>query len=407
MTNQTRFTDKFISNLKPEPKERWIREGQGFAIRVLPSGERVWYYIYTFDARKRYMRLGSYPDVTLATAREAFHTARVKVKNGTDPMAEKLQAETQRAMAPTVAGLVTEYIERYAKKFKKSWEADERLLQKEIIPLWGTRKAADITKRDVTVLLENIVDRGAPGMSNQVLKITRKMFNFAIERDILHHTPFTGVKALAPTTHRERSLSEKEIEKFWENLREAAVMPQIRLALQLILVTAQRPGEVAGMHTSEIDSTWWTIPRERAKNGKPHRIPLSPLAQQIIEEAIADNRATREVPETEKYTGYIFPTPHRAKDKPIERHAMSKALKRNASKDGKVLGVAPFTPHDLRRTAATFLAAAGEMDEVIDAVLSHSKQGIIRVYNQFKYDAQKQAALEAWGRKLENMLGTS
>ena len=151
---------------------------------------------------------------------------------------------------------------------------------------------------------------------------------------------------------------------------------EVARAIKLILVTAQRPGEVAGMHTSEIDGIWWTIPSERAKNGKAHRVPLSPLAREIIEESIKQNKESREIPEDQNYTGYIFPCPHRAKDKPIERHALSKALKRNQSEDGlTVLGVASFTPHDLRRTAATFMAESGEMDEVIDAVLKPRQAG--------------------------------
>ena len=78
-------------------------------------------------------------------------------------------------------------------------------------------------------------------------------------------------------------------------------------------------------------------------------------------------------------------------------------------KDGKPvtenrLGIDQFTPHDLRRTAATFMAEMGTMDEVIDAILNHVKQGVIKVYNQYRYDKEKQAALEAWERKLQSIL---
>ena len=408
MAKLTRFTDKFISNLKPDAKEHWTREGQGFAIRVLPSGEKVWYYIYTFERRKRYMRLGGYPEVSLATAREAFDVAKVKVKNGIDPMDEKARAEQERSIAPTIEDLASEYIERHAKKFKKSWEADERLLKKEILPVWGKRKAADITKRDVTLLLENIVDRGTPAMSNQVLKITRKMFNFAIERDILQQTPFIGVKALAPNTRRERTLTEAEIRAFWDNIEEAIVSDEVKRALKLVLVTAQRPGEITGMHTREIDGQWWTIPAERAKNGKSHRVYLSAPALELIGDT--------------KGKGYIFPCPHLDKEKPIEAHALSVAVRRNLEcplvdkkgntlygKDGKPatenrLDVNKFTPHDLRRTAATFMASMGFMDEIIDAVLNHVKQGIIRTYNRHGYDKEKQQALEAWSLKLTSIV---
>ncbi len=230
MTKGTRFTDKFIMNLKPAEKEYWIREGHGFAIRILPSGEKVWYYIFTFEGRKRFMRLkeGGYPDVSLADAREAFDIAKVKVKNGIDPLAEKQHEKEERRKTPTVADLVKDYIEKHAKKFKRSWQEDERILNKEVIPIWGNRKATDVTKRDVVLVLEKIIERDAPGMSNNTFQVVRKMFNFAVERDILPYSPATGVKALAPKVARERALSADEIKTFWARLDKVAISDEIK-----------------------------------------------------------------------------------------------------------------------------------------------------------------------------------
>lgn len=425
MTKGTRFTDKFVASLKPAEKEYWVREGQGFAIRVLPSGEKVWYYIYTFEGRKRYMRLkdGGYPDVTLADAREAFDIAKVKMKNGIDPLAEKEQKAEARRKAPTVSVLVNEYIERHAKRFKRSWAKDEQILNRDVVPAWGNRKAADIAKRDVIHLLEGIVNRGAPGMANNTFQIIRKMFNYAVEKDILQHTPCSGVKLPAPKNTRERTLSEDEIKTLWESLDRTDLNMGLdsKRALRLILVTAQRPGEVIGMHTSEIDGEWWTIPSERAKNGKTHRVYLTGLVREIIGEAIEQIKAMRKIPSAAEYSGYIFPCPHKDKDKPLGDTALAVAVRRNLAfpvtdskgkplfdKDGNPatenkLGVEHFTPHDLRRTAATFMAKAGEMDEVIDAVLNHAKQGVIKVYNQYRYDREKQQALETWERKIRSI----
>lgn len=87
-----------------------------------------------------------------------------------------------------------EYIEKHAKRFKKSWAKDEAIFNRDVIPAWGKRKAEDITKRDVILLLEKILDRGSPGMANNYFQIIRKMFNFALGRDILPHTPCAGIK---------------------------------------------------------------------------------------------------------------------------------------------------------------------------------------------------------------------
>jgi integrase len=418
MKSRIRFTDLYIKNLKPMEKDFWAREGLGFAVRVVPSGEKLWYYIYTFQGKKRYMWLGSYPAVTLAAAREACEVARAKVKTGVDPLAQKEAELEERRRAPTVAELCAEYLERHAKQFKRSWQKDEQMIKRDVLPEWGKRKARDITKRDVVLLLEKIMDRGAPVQANTTFALVRKMFNFAVERDILEHTPCHGVKLPAPKVARDRVLSEEEIRTFWHNLDACAMSNESRRALKLVLVTAQRPGEVIGMHTDEIKGDWWILPGERVKNKKSHRVYLSTLAREILAEAVAENKEKQGIPEDQEYHGFMFPSPQRAKVQSIDPQALIVAVgralaspvldqnfKRVLDRDGKPatvnrLEVAHFTPHDLRRTAATFMAESGEMDEVIDAVLNHAKQGVIRVYNQFKYDAQKQAALESWSRRL-------
>ena len=259
-------------------------------------------------------------------------------------------------------------------------------------------------------------------MSNQALKIVRKMFAFAVERDILQATPFTGVKALAPNVTRDRTLSESEITTLWNTLPSCAISDELQRALKLILITAQRPGEVSGMHTTEIDGAWWTIPAERSKNGLAHRVFLTESAQEQIADQIAATREARGITDGTEYAGFVFPTPHLAKIQSLDSHALAVAIRRNlkwplTNAKGKPLfnadgtpatenkiGVDQFTPHDLRRTAATFMSQLGELDEVIDAVLNHKKQGIIKVYNQNRYDREKQQALEAWGRKLQSII---
>src|SRR6266567_1006717 len=173
----------------------------GFGIRVYPSGSKAFFYQYKVDGQRRFMTIGDYPSTSLKSARQVYQAEASKVKalrrgskDGIDPVLENKRERERRIAevaehrkAHTVADLVKEYIEKHALKFKRSWKEDKRLLDIEIVPTWGTRKVTEITKRDVTLLLEKIVDRGTPAMSNQVLKITRKMFNFAVERDITQH----------------------------------------------------------------------------------------------------------------------------------------------------------------------------------------------------------------------------
>jgi integrase len=405
-----------IRKLKPEEIDYTRSEGNGFTIRILPSGVKTWLYLYTIDGKRRKMHLGHYPDITLEAARERFEIAKKKVKNDIDPLEEKEQEADARRKAPTVAELIKEYINKHAKPSKKSWQEDERILGKDALAVWGKRKAADIKKRDVVLLLESIIDRGSPGSANNNFKIIRKMFRFAVQRDIIAHSPCDGVVMPAPLNRGDRVLSESEIKTLWQNLETCHVSDEIRRAIRLILVTAQRPGEVIGMRVNEIDGRWWTIPPERSKNGKAHRIYLADKSLELIDDTKGKDfifLCTK--PRKKLVTGGTPPVekePHS-----MWRQATTKAVKRNLAfpvmvkgkpafdKEGKPitenkLGVADFTPHDLRRTAATFMSQLGFMDEIIDAVLNHTKQGIIRTYNLNRYDKEKQMALESWERKL-------
>lgn len=421
------FTDVMIKKLKPEVKKYLRSEGNGFSIRVLPSGFKTWVYVYAINDKRREMNLGSYPDVTLETARDSFAAAKKKVKNGIDPMEEKQEAADLRRKAPIVSDLITDYIEKHAKPTKRSWYEDERILNKDALVVWGKRKVCDIKKRDVVLLLESIIERGSPGSANNNFKIIRKMFRFAVQRDIIEHSPCDGVVMPAPLNRGDRVLSETEIMKLWCSLDTCHASIEVIRALKLILVTGQRPGEVIGMHRNEIDDSWWTVPAERSKNKKAHRVYLTNTALELIGSLKVTNPKTGE----QKDKGYIFPSHKKPKENdpikkesPMGRLSISQAVSRNLAvpvlKNGKPvfdnngnpltenkLGVADFTPHDLRRTAATFMSQLGFMDEIIDAVLNHTKQGIIRTYNLNRYDKEKQQALEAWEQKLISIVTKS
>ncbi|TLM66283.1 MAG: DUF4102 domain-containing protein [Deltaproteobacteria bacterium] len=435
------LTDMFIRKLVPAEKEYTRREKGGFGVRVLTSGRKIFFYLYRLDGQRKFLNLGTYrekgyPDGrTLAEARAKYEAESSQVKalkagraEGADPVAIKKRKRAERELerkAHTIDELIKEYLTRHAKKFKRSWKEDERVLNLDVLPVWGKMKAHEITKRDVNVLLEKIVDRGAPVMANNTFKIVRRMFNYAVEKDILLYSPATGVKMPSPKIARQRALSEDEVKAIWASLGPANISDPVRRALKLILVTAQRPDEVAGMHAGEIDDRWWTIPGERTKNGKAQRVYLTNLALELIDGVKYVDPETGE----EKSKTFIFPCPHKKKTQPIGRHALSKAILNNCpsgcmnncekcaieecKKDGRALkeknrlGIPHFVPHDLRRTAATFMAQNGELDEVIDAVLNHVKQGVIKVYNTYRYDKEKQAALEGWERKLRAIVSNT
>ncbi|MFZ1640513.1 MAG: tyrosine-type recombinase/integrase [Candidatus Contendobacter sp.] len=388
-----KFTDRAVLNLKPQADRHEVWEGTGLGVRVSVKGRKSWVMVYRFQGKPRYLTLGTYPEMSVAQAHEAHRKALATLEQGSDPGAKVVQERREERHAPTVAALAAEYLEKWAKPRKRSWHADERILNKEILPQWGTRKARDITRRDVIALLDNIVERG-PILANRTLALVRKLFNFAVDRAILDLSPCVRVKAPALEKSRERVLTDDEIRVFWDGLDKAAMAPGTRLALKLQLATAQRKGEVALMRWDCLDweAAMWTIPGENAKNGKVHCVPLSPLALDLL----------RQAKELAAESPWVFPGPRHGGVKPIgdavPDHAMRKAL--------PVLGLADVTPHDLRRTAASHMTALGIPRLVVSKILNHAERGVTAIYDRHTYDPEKREALEKWARKLRALLAT-
>lgn len=393
-----KFTEIFVRNLKPQAKPYTVRESGGFSLRIRPSGVKSWIFTYDFLGQRRNLTLGVYPNLSLKAARSAHTEARELLAQGVDP-AEQKQAAAQakklqrviEAREPTVAALVAEYLENHAEPKKKSWPEDQRILYKDVVPAWGHRKARDITRRDVVTLVDGIARRGAGIAANRTLAVVRRMFNFAIERGILDLTPVSHVKPPAKENRRDRVLNAAEILAFWEQLETTPMSQSIRLALKLMLATGQRKGEILNTQWPDVDleAGWWTIPAERAKNGVLHRVPLNATALAILRELQALN-----LPRP-----WLFPSPCAGGKKPITAMSVDHAIRR-CDFDG----LAHFTPHDLRRTVATTLGALGFNRLIQDKVLNHVDRTVGGIYDRHSYDKEKQQALDAWDRRLQEIL---
>jgi integrase len=406
-----RFTDKGIAALKPKADryEVWEDGRNGFGVRVAPSGRRSWLYMYRFGGKARRMTLGPYPAVTLASARMKFAAAKHKRDHGEDPGALAKSEKLADRNASTVRQLIDEYLGRSAKE-RKGYHEIKRILERDVAPAWGNRKAKAIRRRDVILLLDGIVDRGSPIMANRTLSWVRRMFNFAARRDIVDANPCFGIEAPGRETERERVLSDEELQGLWTGLPSTDTTEATRLAVKLLLVTAQRPGEVAGAMIGEfnIDQRLWSLPAERTKNGRPHLVPLSSLAVSIVEADRGERRDGPLLPNrsgepmTSQAIGRAFyenvealgiPVPaqqQRAPDDPQAALAARRERRRVA-----------FSPHDLRRTASTRMTELGFTRFM---VLNHVERGVGRVYDRYEYFREKRQAVEAWAVRLEEIL---
>jgi integrase len=391
------LTDRTVRGLKPPSTGRldvWDADHPGFGLRISAAGRRTWILMYRMGKTLRRLTLGRYPTLGLADARAKAIQALRDVDKGADPGRQKM--EDRRA--ETFADLASEYIERHASK-KRSGREDVRILNGSphkkktgkvphvpLVTRWGPRRLKDIKRRDVRELLDEVATR-APIMANRTLALVRKMFNFAIEHEWLESNPCHMVKRPGEEKQRERVLSDDELRRVWTALEGES--PLITALFRIRLLTAQRGSEVHGAAWAELDlaSGWWTIPAERSKNGLAHRVPLSPQAVHVLKlwrETVGDSP-------------WVFPsTKHKG---PHIAHAQ-KAIERIVRASG-----VQFRGHDLRRTAASLMVGAGVPRLVVSKILNHVETGVTAVYDRHGYDLEKRAALDFWGKRLDQIVG--
>ena len=407
-----------VESIQPPPKgqvdywDDWrsCRHGvRRLVLRVSYGGRKTWTIVYGLDNRVRRRKLGDNSSMKLDKAREIAKELLMEVDRGRDPAEARAKAKaeeeaTKNAKETTFGDLAAEYLKYHAKPHKKSWRGDERMLEKDVLPHWKDVPLSQITRASVRNLVEPIAGRGAPIQANRVLALVRTMFNIGIERDMLEHDPSHKVRRPGKERRRDRVLNDDEIRSVWSTL-EREERP-IRDALRLLLMTAQRSGEVKQMRWEDVDlkAGWWTIPGSNAKNGLSHRVPLSPQAVTMLTELntwyeqwiekVNPGRVKKSM-EQRKMSEWVFASPL----VPGPMAWIQKAVERVRARCG-----VSFCAHDLRRTAATKMASGNVDRLVVSKILNHVEQDVTAIYERHGYDREKRRALNAWGRQLERIV---
>jgi integrase len=407
------LSDAFLRSIKPGKTrdEYWDAKVSGLCLRVTPNDVRTWTFRYRPKGSTSFKRLnlGSYPELSLAKARERAQENRVDVSGGSDPQGEIRARKEQSAKALTFDKLADAYLDRYAKVHKASWKQDELLLAVHVRPAWGGRNVEKITRADAAALLDNIA-KTAPTSANRTQTVLSKVFNWAVDSDILPKNPIAQMKKRARETAKDRVLSPDEIRVLWQAIGNGRVYESVAAALRFVLLTGQRPGEVAGTaiaELAEIDNgarACLEIPADRMKARRAHVVPLAPMALQIVQEQLDRAVAGQ---------SHVFPSTF-AERGPIARHSMSQGLDRiikslRTDGDGKETVASlqgnPPTPHDFRRTVATGLAALGVLREDRLAVLAHAHGDVHGVhYDKYERLKEKRRALELWERHVAELI---
>jgi integrase len=377
------LTTRAIEAAKPSSARREIPDAllPGLYLVVQPSGAKSWAVRYRHHGRPRKHTLGKYPALNLVSARQSGAKVLRAAAEGEDPASDKRQAlATRKDSLETIA---VQFIERHAKQNnrERTWRETERLLRTSVLPRWRGRTIHDISRKDVLRLLDDIVDKGSPIVANRTLSAIRKLFNWAVSRDILAMSPCTGIKPPTAERSRDRVLSDDELRAVWEGSEKLGwpFGPMVKI----LILTAQRRDEVAGMRWDELDLDGgiWALPPERVKNNKPHEVPLSNATVEIL-------RSLPAAPGHLVFTTTGITSPS----------GFSKAKSRLDAMIEKPLK--PWRLHDLRRTAATGMARLGIAMPVVEKILNHTSgsfRGVAAVYQRHDYREEKRLALQAWG----------
>lgn len=379
---QRALTPKLLDSLKPSEGKRYeVRDTLiiGLLLRVSKTGGKVWYVTPRVRGRAVRIKIGTYPILTLAQAREK---AREILGDAQLGRLTKDRLEAERL--PTLVEIVPEFIELYAKKRNKDWKETQSVLGK--FSVLNGKAMRDIKRPDVVRVLDEIAAK-TPVRANRALAAIKKLFSWCVDRGTVEYNPLSGLKPPTKEVPRDRVLSDKELAACWQvSEQEGTPFEQF---VKLLILTGQRRGEVSGMRWSEVDFERgiWTIPAKRAKNASVHAVPLAPLALDTL----------KSMPRFLN-SDLVFTTNGQT---PVSGFGRLK------DRLDKGVTVSDWRVHDIRRTVATNLAMMGVQPHVIEAVLNHKSgivSGVAAVYNRHAYFEEKRRALLQWCSYVERSI---
>lgn len=370
-----RLTDAAIDSLKPKAKRYLVYDAvvSGLAVRVSPRGKKTFCLVGRWGAKHATRKsLGVFGHIGINDARQKAQDCHRKVSLPSTGPIFKVVAEQFLAHI------------RHQKRVRDT----ELIVRRDFIPRWGDRLLTDVKRSDILEITDAALARGAPYAAHHAWAHCRRLYNWAIARGLVEHSPCDRVRPkdiIGEKVPRHRTLTDDELKSLWA-VCVGTGYPTGPL-IQLLMLTGQRRSEVANARGEEIDlaNALWRLPASRTKAGAPHIVPLSPLAVEII----------RGLPQ---HKGFLFSTT--GGRKPV--NGFSKAKRRI----DRMMGEVPrFVLHDIRRTVRTRLSQLRVRFEVSEMVIGHGKKGLARVYDQHEYRDEIREALDLWAAALSKIVG--
>ena len=388
------LTDIAIRNAKPTAKTTKLADAGGLFLLVTPAGGKLWKLKYRFLGKEKQLALGGYPTVSLAEAREGREAAKKQLSAGLDPSETKRQAKhVARTEAAQTFGLVAkEYIDlqRADGRAAVTITKLEWLLDDLAAPLAG-RPITQITAPEALSLLKRIEAKGTLESAHRLRSALGRVFRFAIVTGRASNDPTAPLKGalIAPRVRHHSAITDPErVGELMRAIDGAEGSRVVRAALQIMALCFPRPGELRHAAWSEIDldAAVWTLPAERTKMRRVHRIPLPPQAVAILRELhVISGRGP-----------LAFPGVRRSVV-PLSENTMNAALRRLGYEADDM------TSHGFRTIASTLLNESGQWSsDAIERALAHQDSNAVRrPYARGEYWDERVRMAKWWADHLD------
>jgi integrase len=369
-----------------------IAKVPGLVLRVTPAGKKSWALWLKDNERGDYRlkTLGDYPSLSLAAACAKAQRLKSDARDGA-----QMFGSSPRLL--TFAELADEYMKRHARPNKRSADEDDRKIRRDLLPEFGSKAADEVTKADIVRTVNSITDRNAGVAANRTLALLRKVYNWGLAEGLVASNPVAGVPMRVKEEPRDRVLTDGEIVDLWFALDGKGFDQTTADVLRFQLLIGARIREITSMRVSELvlngPQMVWSLPKVRSKSKREIVRPLSKRARDLVLRRIAG----------QKPEAFVFASPQDA-SMPIAPRSPAQAVGR-AAEQGLV--TSGWTPHDLRRTVATKLAALGVAEAVTKRILGHappSKDVLASVYDRHSYLPEMRSALELWEAHLFDLI---
>jgi integrase len=377
------FHPRRIASLARDPLRQidyYDQSLMGFGLRVSPGGSRTWFVILRVGRIVRRFKLGTFPSTSLARARREAKANKAEATLGKDPGKERYKR--RRAMT------FVELVERYVRSIRgqiDTWEAVQRVLERDVIPRFRAYLADEVEKIEIVELLEEL-DARAPSAARKALEAIRQVYSFAMKRGIVKENPAAGLEPPTRKKKRQRFLTMDEIVKIMRELPRAAFL--VAAALILLLLSSARLDEILSLRKPSIDlKAGHLVLLDTKSDGRPHAVPLTPLMVKLIEKLLSLN--------PDDPDGFLFPSSVKQ-----TVHLSGSHLRRKLKEILERAGVDPTWLHDLRRSGATHFGRLGIPQKVIEKQLNHTGSTVTDIYNLWDFWPERCEAMRKWEAEL-------